>query len=42
MILAPMGIGDTQLKYLFNGLNYRLIDVAGEVIKEKIEWAHLL
>ena len=35
-ILHLLGIDHIRLTYMFNGRNYRLTDVAGEVVKEII------
>ena len=35
-ILALLGMDHTKLTYLFNGRNFRLTDVAGNVVKEII------
>jgi len=32
-ILALLGMDHTKLTYLFNGRNFRLTDVAGEVVR---------
>ena len=40
-ILYLMGIDHTKLTYRYSGRDFRLTDVAGQVVKEIVAWGHV-